>query len=83
MQNYLKLHFKDKVLTIHQTMVSLEDILPKESFFRIHKSFLVNVNHINLINGGRIFIKDKELPISRQRKDELLNAVVYKHLISK
>ena len=35
---------KDKTLVIHQTMTSLEEMLPKEAFFRIHKSFLVNAN---------------------------------------
>lgn len=83
MQNYLKLHFKDKILTIHQTMISLEEILPKDNFFRIHKSYLINVSHIELVSGGRIFINDKELPISRQRRDELFNTIVYKNLISK
>lgn len=83
MQNYLKLNFKDKSFVIHQTMSSLEDILPKEAFFRIHKSFLVNVSHIELISGGRIFINGKELPLSKHRKDELFNTVVMKKLISK
>jgi len=83
MQNYLKLHFKDKVITIHQTMTSLEDMLPKDYFFRIHKSYLVNISQIDLISGGRIFVNGKDLPVSRQRKEELLNTVVYKKLISK
>lgn len=83
MQNYLKLHFRDKALIIHQTMTSLEEILPKEYFFRIHKSFLVNTSHIEIINGGRIFVNKKELPISRQRREDLLNTVVYRNLISK
>lgn len=83
MQNYLKLHFKDRVLTIHQTMASLEEILPKDSFFRIHRSFLVNIAYIESIAGGRLFINGKELPISKPRRDELMNTVVYKNLISK
>lgn len=83
MQNYLKLHFKDKTLVIHQTMTSLEEILPKDTFFRIHRSFLLNISYIDSISGGRIFINGKELPISKQRKDELLNTVVYKNLLSK
>lgn len=83
MQNYVKLYFKDKVLTIHQTMTSLEDILPCESFFRIHRSYLVNISYIDSICGSRIFINGKQLPISKQRRDELFNSVVYKNLISK
>ncbi len=83
MQNYTKLHFKDKSLVIHQTMKAIEESLPTEHFFRIHKSFLINITHIDMISGGRLFINKTELPISRTRKEELLNQVVYKKLISK
>jgi len=83
MQNYLKLHFADKSFIIHQTMSSLEETLPKDSFFRVHKSYLVNVSHITSICGGRIFVGDKELPLSRHRREELMNTVVYGRLISK
>lgn len=83
MQNYLKIHLKSEVLIIHQTMVSLEEMLPKELFFRTHRSFLVNLSHIDSISGGRIIIDGKELPIASTRKEELLNTVVYKNLISK
>lgn len=83
MQNYVKLHFKSQVLIIHQTMISLEETLPKENFFRIHKSFLINIAHIDSISGGRLFINGHQLPISRTRKEELLKEVVYKNLLSR
>lgn len=83
MQNYTRLHFKDKSLIIHQTMKAIEESLPSDHFFRIHKSYLINITHIDMISGGRIFINKIELPISRNRKEELLNQVVYKKLISK
>ncbi|MDH6306382.1 DNA-binding LytR/AlgR family response regulator [Parabacteroides sp. PF5-5] len=83
MQNYLKLYLKGEVIVIHQTMISLEEMLPKNMFFRIHRSFLVNLSHIDTISGGRIIIAGKELPLASARKDELLKTVVYKKLISK
>lgn len=83
MQNYLKLHFKEKTFIIHQTMVSLEEMLPKDSFFRIHQSYLINTHKIDAISGGRVFIDGKQLPVSRHRKEALLKAVVYIKLISK
>ncbi|UTX47404.1 LytTR family DNA-binding domain-containing protein [Chryseobacterium sp. MA9] len=83
MQNYTRLHFKDRSLTIHQTMKAIEESLPSDHFFRIHKSYLINITHIDMISGGRLFINKIELPISRTRKEELLNQVVYKKLISK
>lgn len=83
MQNYLKLYFEEKSYVIHQTMASLEELLPKDAFFRIHKSYLVNVSRIDLISGGRIFVKGKELPLSKHRREDLFNNVILKKLISK
>ncbi|TPD71865.1 response regulator transcription factor [Flavobacterium microcysteis] len=83
MQNYAKLHFKNQILVIHQTMISLEETLPKEKFFRIHKSFLVNIDHIDSIAGGRLSINGQQLPISRTRREALLKEVVYKNLLSR
>ncbi len=83
MQNYLKLHLGGKVFVIRQTMASLEEMLPKDVFFRIHKSFLVNIARIDAVSGGRLFISGMELPISKLRKEELMNTVVLKKLVSK
>lgn len=83
MQNYLKIYLKDRALVIHQTMSSLEEMLPKEFFFKIHRSFLVNITHIDSIAGGWLLIGGNELPIAKKRKEELLKTVVYKNLISK
>ncbi|MBK5720610.1 response regulator transcription factor [Dysgonomonas sp. Marseille-P4677] len=83
MQNYLKLYFKDKSLIIHQTMNSLEAILPKKYFYRIHRSYLVNTNHIEKVLGGRLFVNKMELPISKDRRVDFLNSIVYQKLASK
>lgn len=83
MQNYAKLHFKNQELVIHQTMISLEETLPRDNFFRIHKSYLINIAHIDQISGGRLFINGQELPISRTRREDLLKEVVYNKLLSR
>lgn len=83
MQNYAKLHFKDKTLTIHQTMISLEEMLPQDFFFRIHRSYLVNVSHIGSVAGNRLFVDGNELPIAAAKKEKLYQHVVFRNLISK
>jgi DNA-binding LytR/AlgR family response regulator len=83
MQNYLKLYLKEKTFVIHQTMASLEEMLPKDRFYRVHNSFLVNVSRIESVSGGRLFINSHEIPVSKHRKEAFLNSVVYKNLISK
>lgn len=83
MQNYARLHFKDQEMVIHQTMISLEETLPRDNFFRIHKSYLINISHIDQVSGGRVFINGQELPISRNRREDLLKEVVYTKLLSR
>jgi len=46
MENYLKLHFKGKTLIIHQIVTFIENALPKDAFFRTHKSYLVHLSYI-------------------------------------
>lgn len=83
MQNYVRIHQEGKVYTIHQTMSSLEDILPKDIFIRIHRSYLINSCHIEEITTNTVKINNVNLPIAKVRKDALLQSVVYKGLISK
>ena len=83
MQNYVRLHFNNKSLIVHQTMTSLEQMLPDNAFLRIHRSYIVNVNCIDSVAGNRVFINEKELPISTAKRDEFYNKVVYNNLISK
>ena len=83
MQNYIKLHFETGSLVIHQTMASLEGMLPKDSFFRIHRSWLINVRRIDSVSGNRVVIAGQELPVAAQRMNDLLQSVVYKNLLSK
>lgn len=83
MQNYIKLYLKEKTFVIHQTMVSLEEILPRDQFYRVHNSYLVNISRIESISGGRLYINDHEIPISKHRREAFLDSIVYKNLMSK
>lgn len=57
--------------------ISLQQILAEIShpFCRCHKSFIINIEAIQKINGNRIFIQQKEIPIGRTYKEELWNRI--------
>jgi DNA-binding LytR/AlgR family response regulator len=54
-----------------QTMKSLEEKLPSDKFFRIHRSFIVALQKIEAIDGSSVFINKQELPIGKNYKEEL------------
>lgn len=70
--NYAKVYLTDKQLMPTTTLTSLEEALPKNQFIRVHRSFIINKNHISHIEGNRVFIKDHEVPISGNYKDAFL-----------
>ena len=80
MENYVNIKLTDRQLIVHTTMQSIEKLLDTNRFFRIHRSFLVNVRRIESISGGRVIIDGHSLPLSRRRKEELLKSIVYKNI---
>lgn len=57
-----------------------EEILRSDSFFRIHNSYLVNLQHVstchNCKEGGRTILSNsEELPVARRRKAKFIRAI--------
>jgi len=70
--DYVKFHFKDKIITSRDTISAIEAKLPKQGFIRIHRSFIVAMNQITSFTNEHITINNKALPISRSYKKEVL-----------
>ncbi|WP_298902626.1 LytTR family DNA-binding domain-containing protein [uncultured Psychroserpens sp.] len=43
------------------------------NFYRIHRSYIINHNHIEKIKGNQVFINNKPLPIGRTYKADFIN----------
>lgn len=58
-----------------RTLKDFEPVLLPCGFFRIHNSYMINLEHVQLYSksdGGQVKINETLLPISRTRKDEFL-----------
>ncbi|MEM6724866.1 MAG: LytTR family DNA-binding domain-containing protein [Bacteroidota bacterium] len=61
---------------VSKTLADLEDLLEGKSFFRSHRSYLVNGMHIESYNNTLITLSDGvEVPIARRKKEEFLEWV--------
>jgi DNA-binding LytR/AlgR family response regulator len=70
--NYVKINTQnEKPLMVLDKLTELQEKLPTKQFIRIHKSFIVNISHIQKIEGNMINIKDKVIPISATFKPNL------------
>lgn len=53
------------------SMKSMEDMLKGKNFFRCHTSYIINLQKIESLNKNVIYIKDKEIPVSKYLIKEL------------
>lgn len=76
MKDYLRLHTKDKRLMFLMSFIKIMEILPKTEFFRIHKSFIISINHIESIEANTIIINNIKIPVGRTYKTEFLEFIM-------
>ena len=69
--NYTKIFLKDEMIMSHEKISDFEALLLQESFLRVHKSFIVAIDKIKLIEGNRIFIESHKIPIGQTYKSSV------------
>lgn len=70
--DYVNIFTADKRHTVHITLRGMEEKLPSDKFYRLHRSYLVSLDHIDGIEEGTAYIGKHPLPIGEQYKKELL-----------
>ncbi|MDR9457627.1 MAG: LytTR family DNA-binding domain-containing protein [Salegentibacter sp.] len=77
LKDYLKFHLKPsgKVLLTLSSFKEILEKLPSSKFFRVHRSFVVNIDFITAIQKTKIQVGDVRIPIGEKYKKE-----VYKRL---
>jgi two-component system, LytTR family, response regulator len=83
LKEYVKIVTKEKAVITYHTISGLEEKLPAGKFYRIHRSYIVNIKAITSIEGFIIRIGKHELPISRNERDAFVEMVASGKIISK
>ncbi len=70
--NYTIIHTTSKPITIREKVSSVLELLSKEVFLQVHKSFAVAIKHISSIEGNRVFITNHIIPIGKMYKNNVI-----------
>lgn len=68
---YVKIVTPDGTVVVNQMLSNIEEVLPQDPFLRIHRSFLVNLNHINRIATNEVRVSTFFLPIGMSYKEKV------------
>jgi len=72
-RNYCKIFAKNKECLLVMTLKEINDKLPQEHFLRIHRSFIINLSHVDEVAGTHVVINKKAIPLSKTLRGELMN----------
>ena len=81
LNNYLILKTRNKTLYTIQSFKKFSQVLPAENFVRIHKSYVVAIDKIDVIGKNQIYIMDEPIPIGESYKEYFFNYLIQQGLL--
>ncbi|RYD80444.1 MAG: response regulator transcription factor [Sphingobacteriales bacterium] len=82
MGDFSKIYTADEKHIILVGLKNLEKQLPK-AFIRVHKQYIINVNHISTISSHEVHLSNFVVPISAASRQDLLDRVIDKKTLSR
>ncbi|MEN5231654.1 LytTR family DNA-binding domain-containing protein [Sphingobacterium faecium] len=74
--NYVVIHTIDSQEITYCTLQQMLSLLPKHTFITCHRSYIVNMNNISVIEGNQMQVGHYKIPIARNLKDEVMSQIL-------
>jgi DNA-binding LytR/AlgR family response regulator len=81
LRNYVSIYLSDgREIKTMNTISNIEEKLPETHFVRIHRSYIIAIDKIESYTTGSLNIKDKNIPIGRNYKEQVLGLLDQKSI---
>ena len=74
-QEYVTFHTKQRNITALYSLKNLEEELPKAQFIRVHRSFIVSLQYVEMVDAANVTVAGVELPIGPSYRDSVLETL--------
>jgi DNA-binding LytR/AlgR family response regulator len=74
-RNYCRIFTKNKEYLLCVTLKTIEEKLSGRIFLRSHRSYIINLAHIDEVADGHVIIAQKAVPLSAGLKEQLLQRI--------
>lgn len=75
LKNYVSLFTSGQRMVTYQTLRDLETQLPQPPFYRVHKSYIISVDKIRMVDGNQVYIGEQPIPIGETYRDSFLKVI--------
>ncbi|MFR9649232.1 MAG: LytTR family DNA-binding domain-containing protein [Rikenellaceae bacterium] len=63
------------IVTVHGSLNSILEKLPQDRFLKVHRSFIVNLDKVKILERNSIVFEKLYIPINEQAKEHLMNFI--------
>ncbi|MEZ4963242.1 MAG: LytTR family DNA-binding domain-containing protein [Saprospiraceae bacterium] len=75
LREYVRIHTPTERIVARLALQRLEELLPPKNFIRTHRTYIVNIDKVQKIEGNLLHIGKERLPISKGKREEFLKFV--------
>ncbi|MCL3852819.1 MULTISPECIES: LytTR family DNA-binding domain-containing protein [Parabacteroides] len=76
LENYICIYTASDKTLVHSTMKNIYSSLPESDFIQTHRSFIININRVNLIEGNILNIEGHEIPVARNYREQVFTRII-------
>ncbi len=70
---YVNVYTQSAKMMVRSTLQDYMAVIGSKNFFRVHRSYAVNIPHIQSINSEYLVINNKEIPVAKAYREELFS----------
>ncbi|MAT52959.1 MAG: DNA-binding response regulator [Saprospirales bacterium] len=75
-KDYVFIYTRQKRYLTLLSLKQLEKELPEDRFLRVHRSFIVSLDKVELMEGNQVVIADRKIPVSRTLQETIYNKLI-------
>lgn len=83
LKDYVVMHTENQKVITAMNIKTIYDQLPKETFVRVSKSYIINANKINSVDNNTVYIGTNEIPIGNIYRDFFFDEFVTKKVVGR
>lgn len=75
LKNYVSIYLTGQRLVTYQSLAELLEELPQPPFYRVHRSYIISIDKVRMVDGNTIYIGDKAIRLGQTYRDAFLDMI--------
>jgi len=73
--DYIQIHLADQKIITNLSMKKIISLLPENEFYRIHKSYIISLEKIDLVEGNMVQVNKTKLPVGNSYRQDFMEFI--------